>query len=496
MNVLELVAKLGVEIDKNSFTGAMARLGFLRQGFLAVGEVVSAAGIVLKAFTTDLVEDADHIATLAEKLGISTDAVQELGHAARLSDTDIGSMEQGLKFLAINADKAASGSKEAAEYFKRIGVSVKDASGKMKPLDALLRDVATGVKGLDNQAAQTNVAQSIFGKGGTDLLVMLRKGGDEIARMQEEAKKFGLFSKEDVEVGAAIDDELIRLQAAFHSLKVSVGGPLLRALLPALKGFTDFIKANGALIRSGIVNFFSALGAALVTVGKALKVVAIAATVLGVAFAALNLGAIISGILGAAAALGVLAAKGFVFAAGFAVAFAPVIALGAALAAVALILEDIYVYTQGGNSVFGKFVETWDNWKPKDGSFLSVLKAAGELLVDLANGDRLDRLADSIGNLIESITSPLTTLLDSLGLLKPLGEAAFGDLRGLQVNTSARLPQEYFAPATSNVSSNANNITNSFVINAPPGSDGRQIGEVVADEMRRMIQESGTAVIR
>ena len=110
-------------------------------------------------------------------MGGSAEEASRLAHAFAMTGTDSGVATKSLgilsKHLASN-DKAAQG----------MGVSYRDASGKMLPMHDVLMGLSDRFSKMPDGAEKTALAMSTLGKGGAAMIPFLNKGaaGIEIGR--------------------------------------------------------------------------------------------------------------------------------------------------------------------------------------------------------------------------------------------------------------------------------------------------------------------------
>lgn len=302
--------------------GILENFGHIEHAFLgafAVHEVMH--------FAHGLMDMASANEKAALKLGITTAAVQEMGHAANMVDIDMGTVTQGLKFLQLNAQKASEGSKEQAKVFRDLGVSVKGLNGEIKPADALFEEVATKVAATEDPAKRTALAMRIFGRSGVELLPILVKGGAGIAELREEARMLGgVMGEETAEKAAALEENVKRLAFAFNGVKYAIGNGLLPILTRIAMAFTSFVgKVNEAYKRTKIFQTLIAVG---LTAGF-VKLI---------------------GVLRAVGSAGVLS---------WLKTLGGYILLAAAVAGVVLIFEDLYQTISGGKGMIGQWIDEW-----------------------------------------------------------------------------------------------------------------------------------------
>lgn len=249
--VRELVALFGFQADKKSMVGVDREVGdfFTRvKGLAAVAGAVT-AGVLLKGVAEGVAKLGDEIGTSASMLGIGAQALQELRFAADRADVTNASLATGLKQLAKVAFDAGSGSKTAQETMRALGVTVKDSTGKLKPLDALLEEAADGFSKLTGGEAA--LAMKAFGESGVALVPMLKNGSAGIREMRDRAR----------DLGAVLDDELIKqssewdnttkdLRDSMMSLKIIVGKALIPFLNKLNKAMTWLISSSRKMVGS------------------------------------------------------------------------------------------------------------------------------------------------------------------------------------------------------------------------------------------------------
>lgn len=197
---------------------------------------------------------------MSQKLGISAQAVQELGYVAKLSGSSQEGMADALGKLAKNADLAKNGSKDTAQAFRAVGVDTKKLIDGSLPLDEAFQQIAGALGKMPDGAAKSNLAMKLLGKSGRDMLPSLAEGADGIKRLRQEAE----------DTGAVIDNETSSALEGFgdqaDKVKMQLGGlrnQAIKAVLPDLlelvKGMQAWIKANRADIVAGMTTAIRAM---------------------------------------------------------------------------------------------------------------------------------------------------------------------------------------------------------------------------------------------
>ncbi len=422
MVLRELIAKVGLDFDQRAFDKAENRFRTLKN--VAVGLVgvfvASKVSGALRNIVVGSAEAADKLNDTAQAVGVTAQALQELGHAAELSGSSQEEMAQGLAFLSRNAFAAKNGSKEAQAAFTRLGVKLTDTSGRLRSADSIMMDVADGLSRMKSPTERTAVAMQVFGRSGARLVPLLNEGRAGIAKLRAEVTELGgAFSPEFIAQSDLFNDNMARLRLVAAGLKAAVGSVLVPTLNRMIESFLGWFKANRQIINQRIERWATALGRVfekLVDIGRAFFNV-----VGALANGLTSLGpeiAIVAAIVGALA----LALGGT----GLLVAI-----LGAALV---LLLDDIKVFVEGGDSLIGRLLEKWKTWvaeftnpdnvKPNEHWLMTFLRSVVELLEEARKAvvDFFESFEDG-----KEFKSPKAqAILKTLGLVANPGEAVRG----------------------------------------------------------------------
>jgi len=235
-DLARLVVKLEAQTAAwtSGFDRATNRINaFERQTKAVLGKIAGAFGVFAVAgFAKNIIDAADRMNDLSKQTGVSVEGLSRLQYAAEQSGTDIEGLTTGLRKLSKTAADAASGSKEAGEAFKRIGVSVKDSAGNLKASDELLVDVAEAFSGFEDGAGKSAAAMEIFGKSGAELIPFLNEGRVGIDKLRTEADRLGItMSTKSAQAADEFNDALNRAKASATGLIREAITPLLEAFV-------------------------------------------------------------------------------------------------------------------------------------------------------------------------------------------------------------------------------------------------------------------------
>ena len=163
------------------------------------------------------IDAGDQLAKTADKLGVTTEALAGLRHAAELTGVSTGTMDMAMQRFTRRAAEAAKGTGEAKGALRELGINAETLT--RLPLDEQMNVVADAMQGLDSQADKVRIAMKLFDSEGVALVNTLGGGSEALKDMTAEAEHFGVtLSRTDTAQMEAANDAITRLQAVFTGL--------------------------------------------------------------------------------------------------------------------------------------------------------------------------------------------------------------------------------------------------------------------------------------
>jgi hypothetical protein len=180
---------------------------------------VALGASALKQFIGGQMEAIDQTAKLSDSLGITTERLVGLQHAASLSGVEVQDFAHDLQMMskAIGEAMAGGGGHGGGNPFAKIGLD----AHHLASMDAgsAFTEIAEGISRLPTAAERASTAFAIFHKKGISLLPMLQMGKEGLADAQEEAARLGLtFSRLDAAKVEAANDAMTRMSAVFTGI--------------------------------------------------------------------------------------------------------------------------------------------------------------------------------------------------------------------------------------------------------------------------------------
>lgn len=502
MNVSELVATLGLDLDERAFSRGTQALMGLRAGVMGIAAAAAGAFVGVGAMVTSVSAATGRVRDLSTTAGQSTQAFQELAYAANSIGMSTESFGTRMVMLSRRMRDAAGGNEQLSSAFRKLGVSVTNADGTLRTSDAVLRDLADAFSKIPPSAARTALGMTVLGETGVKLLPVLENGAAGLDKLAAEAHKLGVvFDGETLAAGARFDDNMRRVGQAAIGVRNAIGGPLLDTFADLAEALAGVIVSSRDLIAVPIVSAFKGVASVLRTVTEHFWIVRFALLTLAGAWA-VHLAAVAANTAGLGftitmyGALMVAAVKSaLAAAAAWVAAAAPFIALGALIA---LLVDELWTFAAGGDSVFGRLIKWLDRFDPDANPLIELLRSAGSLLFDLTDPKKWDRLLDAIKRVGEHLTKwildPANGIMNLLQFL-PGGQALkFGAgvlNRSGVFSSAATTPTGTVQTSTSSSTSNhvqtdARSMDAQINVTMGPGASTGDVGTEVERALRNL----------
>ncbi|MBI5864317.1 MAG: hypothetical protein HZB38_07405 [Planctomycetes bacterium] len=331
--------ELGVS-DKltKGLRAAEKRLKAFGEGLRSIGTRMAAVGA---AAVTALFGSAKVFADLggdiedvADRTGVSVEALSELSWAAHLAGTDLETLEGSVRKMQKFIVAAAGGSEGAREALSRLGLTVEELIN-LNPEQQFKR-IADQLSKIQDPTLRAALAMEVFGKSGTALLPLIKRGARGIEEFQRQAREMGLTISTETAVQAGLlGDAFDAVLWVLKQTAFTIGGALAPTLSDLAKRTTrvlvttmEWIKQHQELINTAlrIAAGVAVAGAALVALGAVVSAIGTA------------LGGLATVVTGIGTAFGVIGG----------VIAALVSPIGLAITAVAALGTAILVYTGAG----------------------------------------------------------------------------------------------------------------------------------------------------
>lgn len=348
MTIDELFIALGLKTDgvKKGAKEAESAISGMTSSIVAKLGVLSAgAAAALSIFSRfgEYVAQADAMGKLADALDVDIEKMHAWGEAAARAGGSVEGFQGSLQSLTAQlARQATVGTSRAAKMLEGVGIDAGELGRQRQAFDVMM-DLA--------EKAESMGKQEFFGLGrslGLDqgTIMLLQQGRAALKEQIRLQKEFGVYTKEDAKLTADWNDRV----ADFGQVMKAFSAIVFRMVLPAMTKFIEYINKAVAFLRKHekfVQAFFIGLAAVITTV------LLPALAKMAAAWLANPMTLTIMGIV-------------------------------AALAALALVIEDLIVWAEDGESALSDLWtaifdnpqnarDTWENLKKSAQEFFNKL---------------------------------------------------------------------------------------------------------------------------
>lgn len=233
MIIRRLEALFTIKSDLKAFKHAVSEVdkfsGFVEKSMTAIA---SFWGVhALQDAFSNIAANLSNIATTAGYLGITTNALQELRYAADKSGISIETLDDSLKELQIRAVDAITGSGEAFDAFKKLGINTTDFAGRIREPLELLEEVADKLLLLPTQSERIWVLDSMIGDEGAEMLKMLKNGSLGLRAMRQESQLLNhVIDEKSLNTAINFNKNMKNMKNAFNSIANTIATHLIPSM--------------------------------------------------------------------------------------------------------------------------------------------------------------------------------------------------------------------------------------------------------------------------
>ena len=263
----DIGGKFGISLPKEMTNTLNGMLKIDAQTLVTIGTFAALAAAVVEvekaliSMTKESAAYADEILTQSAVTGLSTEALQEYQYAAELVDVSLDTLTSSQTKMIRSMDAARRGSKEQAEAFDKLGISVQNADGTLRDAQDVFGDAIDALGAISNETERDAIAMTIFGRSARDLNPLIKAGSDGLRELAQEAHNVGyVMSEEALDALGAVDDQVQRMNRSNEALKNQIAVGMAPAVENLMKKGTDFfVRLQEAAEGSGILEVFGAL---------------------------------------------------------------------------------------------------------------------------------------------------------------------------------------------------------------------------------------------
>ena len=222
----------------------MASASISTMSKLAVG--LMGSGVVVSMGRA--AQSIDDLAKTSDKLGIATERLAGLHHAAEITGVQTNTLNMALQRMTRRVAEANQGTGEARGALKELGL---EASSLMRlSLDKQFSRIADRMQLVKTQADRVRLAMKLFDSEGVALVNTLALGGRGLEEMQGEAARLGkTVSRFDAAKVEAMNDAFAKMRTALEGVTQELTLRTAPAIEKVLDRWTEWVRRPGTIGR-------------------------------------------------------------------------------------------------------------------------------------------------------------------------------------------------------------------------------------------------------
>lgn len=226
--------------------GALAGMALpIAAAVIAIAALV--AGVVIA--TRELIQLTKHTAEfqgkmldLSQATGLGVETLSTLEVAAKTTGGTLDSIAASLGLFQRKLEDASDPTSKGAELFRRLGVEATDT-------ETALRQTLAALARMPEGAQQTALALEAFGRGGRQVLAILKETNGDLDGLTQRLREAGVLITSDAARAAdKLNDELALLDFQLRAAGADIAKELIPALTDMARNLAEVIRATRPLL--------------------------------------------------------------------------------------------------------------------------------------------------------------------------------------------------------------------------------------------------------
>mgnify|MGYP000199925380 CR=1 FL=1 len=201
-----------------------------------VGLGLVAGAVALGALTKAALNAADEIGKTADRIGLTTDALQEFRIAGEIAGVEVSKLDKGFEKFSRNMGDLERTSSEAETALKDLDPALLKNLKSFSNVEDQLNATLKALGGYESQQKRAAVAASLFGRSGIAMTNIVRDGIESLEKMRQTARDLGLILDESLIRGAEEANDKLLLMT--QTIKIKAQSALLE-LAPVIIAIAD-----------------------------------------------------------------------------------------------------------------------------------------------------------------------------------------------------------------------------------------------------------------
>lgn len=254
------------KVDKKGKTTGQKFADVAKKGAMigaAVGTAAIAAGGALYGMAQNAAGVADNVHKASQRMGVTTDAYQEMDFWASQNGLSQDNMEKAVGRLNQRLGEAADGNEKYSGALEKLGVNMDDVrEGTLSTEDAFVQSIQS-LSEMENGQEQAALASELFGTTlGRELLPALQDGALSIEDAKKQAHELGIvLDEEAIGAGVKFTDTMDQVKRSLGAAATSIGVEVM----PMVQTFLDWVIEHMPQIQSVMSTVFGVISTVVST---------------------------------------------------------------------------------------------------------------------------------------------------------------------------------------------------------------------------------------
>ena len=206
-------------------------------GLTGIGAVGVVAGLRQAAI------ELDSIAKTSDKLGIASEKLMGLRHAAELTGVSSNTLDMALQRMTRRVAEAAQGTGEAVKALKELGIDARAFA--QLGIDQQFSILADKMKGVATQGDRVRLSMKLFDSEGVALVNTLGLGSAGLAEMQKEANDLGIaIDRNALKKVEEMNDAITRMKSALGGVGIAIVIEMAPSVQETIDGLVQAYKES------------------------------------------------------------------------------------------------------------------------------------------------------------------------------------------------------------------------------------------------------------
>lgn len=261
----DLAGKFGVDLPDgakkalNALGDMDIKAAGLATAFAAIAAAVIETEKALINMTQERAEIASMLSNIAQTINMDVEATQQWDYVLKTVGSSIEDAQGDLSAFQEKIMDAAGGTGEAAEMFRKLGISVMDQHGNLRSTESVLQHTVHALQNMRNETERNAISSILLGSTGEKLVPIYNQSTESLNKLLWKKKELGIQTKNEIEVLSDVSKALIDYEERVNHANDAIAAEFA----PSLKAFYEMagggISTLGEVAEeSGLVNFFAA----------------------------------------------------------------------------------------------------------------------------------------------------------------------------------------------------------------------------------------------